>query len=148
VDVNTNQDKYLINLLREFKYYKSKRTSVLKLFKLLFENGLIISNVEKFIIELNWMHSTIESTNVDYINLFIKPLKDYFDENFMIELFNQRSFGDKGHLSKYLIKILNIDYYPELYKRIKQYYGKDFNIYFKDFIKDNSFYEDVTRYNI
>lgn len=140
------QLRYINDLIHNYTYFKFKRKSIIKVFKLLFKNGL---DFDDFI-----------------FNFFIKVINGFHDENIYIEFL--KSF--QIYLSEdYLIKIFNsspnitiakvflgLGIYPKLYKNIKEYSDKywpkiknnDTLKFLDDYKKQNPYLDDVDNFNL
>jgi len=150
--VNLNditQNVYLIKLFDKIKFYKNKKTAVIKIFELLFKNGMDVENSVVFLEQLCSM-SNIGNIVTD----FIKPLKSYFSGKMLIKIFGFRFLYKKGRYSwgagaiKFAQELLNLDLYPDLYNHFKNVYGKEFQYHFEDFIKKHPYLDDSEKYNL
>jgi len=142
------QKNIMIQLFSTFRYHKNKRTLVINIFKILFDNGIKF-NTHKFA-------ENISDTDIyygektDVINTFIKPLLKYFNDEILISTFKHHISNKSSDVAKNFAKnLLNLGIYPELYHYLKNFYGEfGFNEIFKDYIKKHPYLNDVEKYNL
>jgi len=143
--VNLNDpdtQKFCFNKLFDtFKYSENKKKIVLNMFSILFNNGM------KIIDEINFSKgvSTLNlyNINIDVILDFVSPLKEYFSENLIILIWEK--FPDMKNSKK----LLNLDLYPSLYKRVKSWFGdKNFYEHFADYVAEHPYIDASGKYNL
>lgn len=150
VDLNNKetQVRYLDNLFYTFKYYIKKRSSIIEIFKILFQNGLKIIDYGQFLDNIIDFHFNrfINNENHTLLN-FIKPLANYITEDIFIDILKKINTSRDSE-ARLIEDIFSIGIYPKLYLFMKKYYGIDnFNKYFKNII-DYEFYEDTINFNL
>lgn len=143
--VNLNDDDIQKACFRKlcdtFKYTKGKRKFVLNIFSILFNNGMKIIDEKNFAKNISNMRMYLNE--LDVVTDFISPLKKYFSEDFIIKLYDE----DYGNI-EYVKKLLNLDLYPNLYNRVKSYYGENFYKVFADYISEHPYLETSGKYNL
>ena len=147
VDLNneTAQICCLINLFDILKWYKNKKIAVLKIFEILFNNGMNIIDVKQFVEEMMDIYYYIE-----LFSDFLIPLKKYISEKILLEIvkeyINSHLFSNSA--VEFVNKVLDIGIYPEIYQYLKKYYGNRFENYFEDYIKKHPYLDDSHKYNL
>lgn len=158
-DINNPQKQFQLNYFHKlfyyFNHYKEKRKGVIDTVKLLFKNGLEF-------VDPNYSLSDFVSNIVDigafndkdnnYKN-FITPLKNILPEYILIKVFMDFNILDKSNVAKYL---LNLDIYPTLYKKIKEYYHhniqyaakSDMLKFLEEYRKKYPYIEEIEKYNL
>lgn len=142
LNISIKNQNFLNRLLHEYKYYPKKRVTVLKILKILLSNGLKIYDTSGFIstiIDLSYYVSEIDDLE------FIKELKDYLDDDFIIEYWKKKNTKDSYKIA---LTLLNMGTYPKFYMFLKSLYKDKFYMYFKDYIKENPEIEVASKYNL
>lgn len=145
------QQKMMVQLFDAFKWYKTKRSLVISIFKMLFDNGIEFNmyDLSKILIDLD----TWYSEKVDMVENFIKPLLKYFNEDKLLSIlkhYHQNSNNSMRSI-EFSKRLLNLGIYPKMYTYLQQYYrnsSNGFNEIFKDYIKNHPYIEDSEKYNI
>ena len=148
------QGNFLWILLNKLEWQKYNKISVIKLFDILFKNGMIIQNKEKFISKLIDINNYTE--DIDIIDQFIKPFKNYLSENFielLIKKFIDRYIFDKKILIKKINEILNLGIFPNIYKFLVKYYriineNDEIKKMLNDYKEKHPYIEDSEKYNL
>ena len=133
------QEFYLNKLFDAFRYFKNKKSIVVKIFEILFKNGMKVIDEKDFGKKLNFIDGPDDSV----ISNFIKPLKNYLTENIIIAFYNSNNFFSFDET----ISLLSVDMYPELWKIVKRQYGEKYKIAFADFLQKYP-YDTIDKYNL
>jgi len=146
-NVNLNgkdQVSYLYPLTYQLRHYSDKsKNIVINIFKTLFDNGVIIQDMKTF----SNMLPMIEK-NFNIIDDFMTPLKKYMYDDFVILIYNRLYYESGLGGIDISTKLLRLGAYPKFYNMLKKNNGELFYERFADFIKENPFYEDITKFNL
>jgi len=150
VNLNDNkiQSDIIHKLIEAFRYYDKKRSTVLKIFKLLFENGMKVIDIEFFANSIIRIEDSYKG-QIDIFTKFLTPLKKYITDSIIIEMFKlENKYYNKVEKYDFNVKLLYFSENSELYNMIKNHYDKDFYDMFADYIKENPFMENIEKYNL
>ena len=144
-DTNT-QRNYLDSLIDAIRWDRKKLPTVINIFEYLFKNGLKILDKDLF---ADRIVNNMFYGKIDIISDLIIPLKKYFLEDLIILIFQKRINQHHSNVDNVILakKLLESDYYPNLYDYLKKYYTESFKIFFGDWVK-NTVYEESTKYNL
>lgn len=145
-DKNT-QRNYLDSLLDSIKWDRKKLLTVINIFEYLFKNGLKILDIDLFADRI--VNNMYYGGKIDIISDLIIPLKKYFSEDLIILIFKKRIIQHHSNVDNVILakKLLESDYYPNLYDYLKKHYTESFQKFFGDWAK-STVYEESTKYNL
>lgn len=151
VDINNKeiQAKFLHYIFYYYRYYENKRNTLIKTFILLFDNGMVIQNIENFI-NIIFSLNDYEHYTSDVLFIFISKLKEYISCDLIIKICEhilKKSIG-ADYRTYFCLKLLEIYDNPNLYSYIKNNYGVRFKDDFKDFIEQHPYLDDSEKFNL
>jgi len=144
------QSKMFKKLFDAMKWYKSKRTLVISVFKILFENGMEFNmyDFSKLVEDVDSWYSE----KIDIVDKLIKPLLKYFNEDRLLQLFKHYIQHSSNNMQqqKFAKRILNLGIYPKIYSYLKDFYRNttSLNDIFEDYIKKHPYLIDSEKYNL
>jgi len=142
IDLNDDdiQKACFRRLLDTFKFFPKKRKLVLKIFTILFNNGMKIIDEKLFV--KNVSNLVLRNDDIDIVLDFIYPLKNYFSESFIISFFMEsRDLEDAK-------KLLNLGLYPTLYNFLKLCYKERLKYVLADYIAKHPYLDASEKYNL
>jgi len=148
-DGSSIQEHYLTRLFRAIEYTENSKPFI-KIFELLFENGMIIQNMKIFISNLYDINNNYFRKK-DIVIDFIIPLKKYFTEDMLLLLVNkEKSQYSRDKSVEFFKKLLNLGTYPKLYKDIKKFFISpvEFKQLFGDYMKQHPYLDEAEKYNL
>jgi len=153
---STIQHSYLFSLFNKLGWYKKE--PYMKIFKILFENGMKVqkTNIGFFNDKLMDCERYGKDGNENFILEFIISLKDYISEEVVLKLAKEKLMNVSHDIEKefnFLKELLSIKIYPEIAKYFTMYYKSSssrekMNKLLRDYMEEHPYINDADKYNL